>query len=100
MCGPSGTQPARQHLCDSLMPRVQYWMHQFRQFGAATESSIQMLHDDTVYFIGLEGTVRVFDINLHSGMALVPTPPRFNQASRCVNNGLLSDVHCFTGSHG
>ena len=84
--------PSQHAICDPVVPRVKYWLQTFRRFGAATESSIQRLHEK-IYFIGLEGgsdqSVAHFSVYVgNTTMTSIPLVPTNSTLVVCQSFGV------------
>ena len=69
----AGTSPAAK----PLIPRVKYWLELYKTYGQATESSVDILHYDDIFLIGMSGGTEPGDHRgLFAGSSLpVAFPP-------------------------
>ena len=98
--------PAQHKVCDLVIPRVKYWLDKFREFGQASESSIQLLHDDTtpsslsfaqrhdIFFLALQGgnnnqSMARFSVYVgNTTLAIIPPMPNNSTLIVCQSFGV------------
>jgi hypothetical protein len=84
--------PSQHAICDPVVPRVKFWLELFREFGAATESSVQLLHEK-IFFVGLEGgtdqSVAHFSVYVgNTTQAMIPPVPNNSTLIVCQSFGV------------